>query len=260
PDWGTKTDDSPGSSTSSKGCAEIGKFSDYGRANSQKTSENQLIGNPIDDERVWGNNTVEMCTKVASYNDDTLDKCLHMDVDGGERNRETEGLIEREEPVGVQETINAGSEILMHKGTIERNTQSSKSNSPIIIQRELDGATFSLGLGPMCRNIGEADGLSISLGHLEIRREKGRNEKMERCNHPKPMPKKASVLSRRPMCSRNSGEIVKTFDGLSTSSGFLEIRREESGNENTERGSHQKSRPKNTGCIKPIVKLGVGAR
>ncbi|GAB4836928.1 hypothetical protein Ancab_001841, partial [Ancistrocladus abbreviatus] len=111
--------------------------------------------------------------------------------------------------------------------------------------------------GPVCRNNGEVDGLSTSSGHPKIRKEKGGNEKMD---HPKPRPKKAGVLNRGPVCSRKNGEIVKTFDGLSTSSGFPEFRREESGNEKTEKGNHQKSRPKRTGCIKPIVKLGVGAR
>ncbi|GAB4840489.1 hypothetical protein Ancab_021258 [Ancistrocladus abbreviatus] len=112
----------------------------------------------------------------------------------------------------------------------------------------------------MSQNNGEVDGLSTSLGHPEIRKEKGGNEKTERCSHPKQRPKKAGVLGRGTGCSRNNGEGVKTSDGLSTSSGFFEIRREESENEKTERGKHKKSRPKKTGCIKPTVKLGVGAR
>ncbi|GAB4851092.1 hypothetical protein Ancab_030387 [Ancistrocladus abbreviatus] len=180
-----------------------------------------------------------------------------MDVDGGERNRETEGLVEKDEPVGVQETFNVGLEKLIHKGTIERNTQSSRFESPSITQRELHGATFVLGYGPVCRNNGEVDGLSTSSGHPEIRREKAGNKKTD---HPKPRPKKAGVLNSGPVCSRNNGEIVKTSDGLSTSSGFHKIRKEESGNEKTEGGNHQKSRPKKTGCIKPTVKLGVGAQ
>ncbi|GAB4843274.1 hypothetical protein Ancab_013240 [Ancistrocladus abbreviatus] len=260
PGWGTKNADSLGFSTSSKGCAEIGEFLDNGRANIQKMSEDQLIRNHINDERAWGNNMAEMCTKAASYNDDTVDKRLCKDVNGGERNRETEGLVERDEPADVQETINAGSEKLMHKGTIERNMQLGRSEPPSITQRELDGATFFLGCGPVCRNNGEVDGLSTSSRHLKIRREKGGNEKTEGCNHPKPRPKKVGVLNRGPVYSRNNGEIVKTFDGLSTSSGFPEIRREESGNEKMEKGNHQKSRPKKMGCIKPTVKLGVGAQ
>ncbi|GAB4849901.1 hypothetical protein Ancab_004701, partial [Ancistrocladus abbreviatus] len=169
---------------------------------------------------------------------------------------ETEGLVERKAPTGVQETINARLEILMNKGTIDRNTQLSKFDFPRITQWELDRATSYLGHGPVYRTIGKANGLPISTGHSDIRKEKGGNENLGRCNHLKPRPKKAGVWSCGPVCNKNSGEFVKPSDGLPTFSGSSEIRREESGNENTARGSHQKSRLKKTGCIKPSVKLG----
>ncbi|GAB4852285.1 hypothetical protein Ancab_016477 [Ancistrocladus abbreviatus] len=256
--WRTKNVDSHGPSTSSKGCVETGDFSNYVRANNQKMSENQVIGKTIGDERAWGNNMAEKCTKAASSNDDKLDKSLCMDVDGGERNREAKGLVEREAPIGVQETINVGSVLLMNKGTIDRNMLSGKFDSPKITQRELDGATSGLGHGPVCRNIEEADGLPISSGLADTRREKGGNENVGQSHHQKPRPKNTSVSSCGPACRRNSGETGKTADGLPTSSGFSEIRREGCGNENKARGSHQKSRLKKTGCIKPTMKLDMG--
>ncbi|GAB4839082.1 hypothetical protein Ancab_028610 [Ancistrocladus abbreviatus] len=171
----------------------------------------------------------EKCTKAASCNDDTLDKRLCVDVDRGERSRETEGLVKREELVGVQE-------------------------------RELDGSSLGLGRSLVCSNIEEVDGLSTYAGHLFIRSEKGGIEHMERCNRPKSKPRKVEALSHGLVCSRNNGDTMMNFDGLQISSGFPEDRREESGNEIIEKGCHQKSRPKRTGCLKPTVKLGMGAR
>ncbi|GAB4853980.1 hypothetical protein Ancab_039248 [Ancistrocladus abbreviatus] len=137
---------------------------------------------------------------------------------------------------------------------------SGRFESPGFTKRELDGATIVLGRGPVCRNNGEVTGLSTSSGHPEIRREESGNEKTERCNHPKSRPKKAGILGRGPMCSRNNEEIVKIFAGQSTSSGHPGTRREESGNEKMERYNHPKSRPKKVGCKKPTVKIGVGVR
>ncbi|GAB4825822.1 hypothetical protein Ancab_008695 [Ancistrocladus abbreviatus] len=148
---------------------------------------------------------------------------------------------------------------LLHhlKGTNDRNTQSGNSNSPSIIPRELDGSSFGLGRGPVCRTTEVADGLSISSGHPFISSEKGGLENTDRCTHSMPRPKKVRVFSRGPVCSKNSGDCVKTSAGLPISSGLPDSRREESGNATMERGCHQKSRPKKSGCIMPTVKLGV---
>ncbi|GAB4844155.1 hypothetical protein Ancab_037470 [Ancistrocladus abbreviatus] len=212
---------------------ETGDFSDFGQANIPKMSEHQVIENSLSDEKVWGNTTADTCKKVARCNDDTLDKCLTLDADEGERNGETEGLAEREVP--------------------------------------LDGATSDLGRGPTCRDIKEADGLAFSSKNPKFRKEKNGLENLDRCNIQKPRPKEASILSHGPVCSKSSGKIAKTSIGLSTSSGSSVIRRKENGNknkvrrkengsENKVRGSHHLLRPKKTGYIKPTVKLGVGAR
>ncbi|GAB4849544.1 hypothetical protein Ancab_004338 [Ancistrocladus abbreviatus] len=260
PDWNFKNAGCPGSSSSSKGYAETGEFSEYRWANNQKLSKISSIRIPTNEDRACRNNTAEKCTRAASCNDDIVVKHLHLDVDRGVRISETEGLVEREEPVGAQEIINAGVELLMHKGTNERNMQSGNSISPSILPRELDWSSVRLGRGPMCRITEEAEGLSIASGHPSFSSEKGGLENTDRCTHSLPKPKKVGILSRGLVCSRNNGDCVKTSAGQPTSSGFPDARREESGNATTEKGCHLKSRPKKSGCVMPTVKLGVGAR
>ncbi|GAB4848858.1 hypothetical protein Ancab_003652, partial [Ancistrocladus abbreviatus] len=168
----------------------------------------------------------ETSPKAASVNDDNVEKCLRMDVNRGGRNKETEGLVEREVSIGVQETFNAGVELFRNKGTSDMNMPLGNFDFPRIFQRKLDGATSDLGRGPIYKS----------------------------------RPKKAGGLSCRPVCNNNSGECVKTSDVLPTSSGSYKIERKGNGNEHTARHRQQRSRSKKSGSLKPTVKLGVGTR
>ncbi|GAB4861389.1 hypothetical protein Ancab_036572 [Ancistrocladus abbreviatus] len=189
PDWEIKNADGSGSSSSSNGCAETKDPANSGPDNTQKNKEQQVIGKVLGDELARGTPKTYLRTKAACCNDDFLNFHITVDTDGGGRNRGIEGLVEREATVGVQEPINAGSDFLIHEGTIGRNFQAGILESPSIIHRPLDGATPDLVCGPANRELKKANRLVSKPNNPNTRQESGGPMNLEDAEFLRPGPR-----------------------------------------------------------------------
>ncbi|GAB4832820.1 hypothetical protein Ancab_006837 [Ancistrocladus abbreviatus] len=230
-----------------------------GPDNTQRNREKLVIGLTIDDELARATPMADLPSTAACCNDDSLNLRMTGDNAGGERNRETEGLVEREATVGVQEPINAGAVPTILEGTSGRNFQAGILEPHSSIHRLMDGASPDVVGRPTYGEVEKADGLGSKPNIPVVRQEADgpRNLEGSRSLLVRPM---AALLSHGPACSHNSGQSATRTVGRSLNSGSSTIKRPDYRSESQVRGSHPKVRFKQQGRLQSTVKLGVGSR
>ncbi|GAB4859049.1 hypothetical protein Ancab_010514 [Ancistrocladus abbreviatus] len=218
-----------------------------------------MIGLMIGNEMARGTPKTDGPSKAACCNDDSLNLRMTVDIDGGGRNRETGGLVEREATVGVQEPINASAVPTILEGTSGRNFQAGYLEAPNSIHRLLDGATSDVVGRPTSGEVKKTDGLGSKPNIPVDRQESDGPMNVEGGRSLKVRPK-AALLSHGSACSHNNGQSIPRSVGFSLSSGSSAIKRPEAGSESKVRDSHPKVRWISLRICDFFVGFWVGAK